>query len=179
MTQLAGIDERPARGPLVFHLEYGLCSIEHARYKEAKKTAGRSRVPMGIFAPTLNEYHGLKSWEIASVKKQIGKQIAQAMATYHSWNMGVRESVKLVKGKVRRERSGGRRRIVVVTRYSLRRPDEIAADSIGGKMPIDRLVAAGVLRGDSDKWCERIARWEHAPAGTGRVVVEVFEEVRS
>lgn len=72
-------------------------------------------------------------------------------------------------------REGGRRRAVVVTRESSARPDEEALDSIGGKIPLDRLVQAGVLRGDSHDWLVRFGQWQRAKPGEGRVVVDVYE----
>ena len=63
----------------------------------------------------------------------------------------------------------------VVTRYSAVRPDEISVDIVGGKAPIDRLVLAGVLRGDSQQWLERDADWQKVDQNEGRVVIEVFE----
>lgn len=71
---------------------------------------------------------------------------------------------------------GNRRRLVRLTRYSSKRPDELAIDIIGGKAIMDQLVKAGVLRDDSHDWCERDARWEKAGPKMGRVVVEVFDE---
>lgn len=73
------------------------------------------------------------------------------------------------------QREGGRRRIVVVTRVSSVRPDELSVDVLGGKIPIDRLVQAGVLRGDNDKWLARYGLWQQASPGEGRVVVDVYE----
>jgi hypothetical protein len=72
-------------------------------------------------------------------------------------------------------REGGRRRAVVITRESSVRPDEIAADPIGGKIPLDRLVQAGVLRGDSPQWLVRYCDWKAVSPGEGRVVVDVYE----
>jgi hypothetical protein len=79
------------------------------------------------------------------------------------------------KGGTQVIRDGGRQRIVVVTRESSTRPDELALDSIGGKIPIDRLVQAGVLRGDSLRWLIRYGTWKESPPGEGRVVVDVYE----
>lgn len=72
-------------------------------------------------------------------------------------------------------RSGGRRRVVVVTRASRSRPDELSVDIIGGKIPIDRLVVAGVLRGDTDEWLARYPMWKSAKAGEGSVTIDVYE----
>ena len=72
-------------------------------------------------------------------------------------------------------RVGGRRRLVRVTRHSARRPDELSVDVIGGKLPIDRLVAAGILVNDNHGWLERLADWRPAHGEAQRVIVEVFE----
>lgn len=73
-------------------------------------------------------------------------------------------------------REGGRRRAVVITRESSVRPDEESLDAhLGGKIPIDRLVQAGVLRGDNHTWLVRYGQWKEAPPGAGRVVVDVYE----
>lgn len=74
------------------------------------------------------------------------------------------------------QREGGRRRVVVVTRVSSVRPDELSLDAhLGGKIPIDRLVQAGVLRGDSDKWLARYGVWQQASPGEGKVIIDVYE----
>ena len=73
-------------------------------------------------------------------------------------------------------REGGRRRAVVVTRESSVRPDEESLDAhLGAKIPLDRLVQAGVLRGDSHDWLVRYGTWQRAKPGEGRVVVDVYE----
>lgn len=72
-------------------------------------------------------------------------------------------------------REGGRRRAVVLTRESSGQPDEESLDACGGKIPVDRLVHAGVLRGDTPKWLVRYARWTQVPPGQGRVVVDVYD----
>lgn len=72
-------------------------------------------------------------------------------------------------------REGGRRRAVFVTRESSVRPDEEALDVMGAKIPLDRLVHAGVLRGDTHDWLVRYGTWKRAKPGEGRVVVDVYE----
>lgn len=72
-------------------------------------------------------------------------------------------------------REGGRRRVVVVTRESSKRPDELATDSIGGKVCLDRLVQAGVLRGDTAEWLVRYCDWKECPPSDGKVTVDVYE----
>lgn len=73
-------------------------------------------------------------------------------------------------------REGGRRRAVVVTRESSVRPDEESLDAhLGAKVALDRLVQAGVLRGDTHDWLVRYGTWQRAKPGEGRVVVDVYE----
>jgi len=73
-------------------------------------------------------------------------------------------------------REGGRRRAVVVTRESSVRPDEESLDAhLGAKVALDRLVQAGVLRGDTHDWLVRYGTWKRAKPGEGRVTVDVYE----
>lgn len=67
------------------------------------------------------------------------------------------------------------RRLVRCTRHSSAAPDEIGVDIIGGKLPLDRLVQANVLRDDNAKWCAREASWLKAPPKKGLVVIEVYD----
>jgi hypothetical protein len=72
--------------------------------------------------------------------------------------------------------SGGHRRKVRLTRYSSKEPDEtISADVLGGKIPIDCLVRAKILRDDDRIWLEREGHWKPAPPSKGRVVIEVLD----
>lgn len=156
--------------------------------KELRASLGVTRLAKGVgpaaikakpYAPTLNEYNGLVGWRKAHVRESIDGVILEAKTRWPAWAMGVTEHQKIgPKGKVQSWRSGGRRRAVVVTRYSSKRPDEIGVDSIGGKMPLDRLVLASVLRDDKDEWLFRVARWEFAPPDAGRVVIDVHEIAR-
>lgn len=148
----------------------------------------RLELPLDL-APTLNMYAvGMKSWHRAKVAKAIDKWIARQKLPYSAWPMGVqrlacmRKKSKRVGGKRvtvqvlgTKVVGGGRKRMVVLTRESSRQPDEISCDALGGKMPIDRLVQADVLRGDSAKWLVRVAKWAPARLGEGRVIVDVYE----
>ena len=58
---------------------------------------------------------------------------------------------------------------------SSRRIDDVSVDVVGGKIPVDRLVQAEILVGDSAKWLEREAAWEPCEPGEGRVIVEVYD----
>lgn len=89
---------------------------------------------------------------------------------------GVCKGTKLVGAPPLLNREGGRKRAVVVTRFSSVRPDEESVDAtLGGKIPVDRLVQAGVLRGDTHVWLVRYGSWVPCLRGEGRVVVDVYE----
>lgn len=153
-----------------------------------KARKGGPALPLGrAFAPTLNEYDKILPWMKKELRKALDWAIVQEKSKWPAWSCGcvdktaVETFTKIVKGKPqkvtepRTTRHGGRRRRVVVTRYSAVRPDEISVDIVGGKAPIDRLVLAGVLRGDSQQWLERDADWQKVDQNEGRVVIEVFE----
>lgn len=68
-------------------------------------------------------------------------------------------------------------RLVRVTRFTsagARVDDAAAADAIGGKMPIDALVRAGILHDDSPKHMQREAMVRSTKRGNAHVLVEVF-----
>ncbi len=131
-------------------------------------------------APTLNEYARAKPRAHAVVQNAVDAAILAARPRWPGWSAGFttrgvlrrnRQGVKVP----RVERVGGRVRLVVVTRASSREPDELSVDVLGGKVPIDRMVHAGILVGDSRKWIERKGIWEAAPKLAGRVRIEVFD----
>lgn len=130
-------------------------------------------------APVLNSYATMPSWRRAKLRKQVDMQVLVAKQSWQGWDMGVtrKTSASIVKGRIKRrtEVSGGRRRKLVLTRCSSRQPDELSCDVLGGKIPIDRLVQACVLRDDNQRWLEREGRWQMAKPGQGKVIVEVFD----
>ena len=146
----------PERGAIVFRLE----------------------LPLEL-APTLNVYANMKGWKRGELRSAVDGKILEGKKRWGSWRMGVARNVtaKIVDGKIRKRTivTGGRRRLVVFTRESSREPDELAVDILGGKIPIDRLAMAGVLRGDSRKWLARESHWVPAMPKQGRVVVEIYE----
>lgn len=147
---------------------------EQMGVKRLNKGQGPAKV-VPLSAPTLNEYNGLDPWQKEALRKEYDQEIAGLKAAWPAWSCGVTERVVVVKGKARLLREGGRRRAVVLTRESSGQPDEEALDALGGKIPVDRLVHAGVLRGDTPKWLVRYAAWEQAAPGQGRVVVDVYD----
>lgn len=148
----------------------------------------RVELPLGL-APTMNAYSAKKArrWAMGKLNRAVDQRIQFAKREWPAWAMGVdrRRLPVVVDGRpaldkrgrirMRTEVSGGRRRAVRVTRHSSREPDEMSVDVVGGKLAIDRLVIARVLRDDSRRWLERQARWFCAPPKQGCVVVEVFE----
>lgn len=105
-------------------------------------------------APMMNAINGLKPWSKAKIRESIDLNIEELGEP---------------------PQATGARRRVVVTRYSSQRPDELAVDLIGGKYPVDRLVKAGILAGDSSKHLDREARWTKAKPGAGYLRIEVYE----
>jgi hypothetical protein len=108
-------------------------------------------------APTLNIYSQQEPWQRTRTSNELDLRI---MAELHKWPNWRHE---------------GRARAVRVTRYSSHEIDEATVDCAGGKQPVDRLVHAGVLRGDAPADLEREGRWAKAPPGLGHLLVEVYE----
>jgi hypothetical protein len=163
-----------AVGQLVFRLELALWSTV-ATARRQKRRGDEMPAPPRLWAPTMNEYKGIASFEVTKLKKAIDEAILRTKALYPRWGCGVTENARLERGKPVVRRHGGRPRLVVVERESNRPPDELSADAIGGKVPIDRLVAACILRDDNREWCLRYAKWTPVPRGAGRVIVSVYE----
>lgn len=114
-------------------------------------------------APTMNVWSSMKGWSKAKMRKEIDGRLFVALAY-------------LAKRQEDGVLAHGRRRRVIVTRYSSREPDELACDTLGAKPLLDRLVIVGVLAGDSRKHIAREARWIKAKPGQGKLVLEVFDE---
>lgn len=134
-------------------------------------------------APTLNEYANMPSWKRARLRTEVDGMILAALPSYPRARMRLHRRVET---KWVRTKAGGKRlsrrtivangepRDVLVTRFSSRQPDETSCDVLGGKLPIDRLVHADILRGDSPSWITRAGAWAPAPPGATRVRIEVF-----
>jgi len=188
-------EEAPHLGEKVFHLECMLggdarkitAKVTKER-KDLREQLGKSRLSKGegppkpklIQAPTLNEYNALDSWKKGEVCDALDEAIGKLKADWPRWHCGM--TVRHVTGtrgksagKAKIVKEGGRRRAVVLTRESSVRPDEEAIDICGGKVPLDRLVQAEVLRGDSPQWLVRHCEWKQVPPEEGRVIIEVFE----
>jgi hypothetical protein len=142
---------RPAWGPMVFMWRLPL---------SVKGTPKPGKPPPTMhLAPTLNVYGSMEAWQRARLYKALDTRI---MAEMGKW-----PAARLM--------GHPRPRAVRVTRCSSVRPDEIGVDVLGGKVPIDRLVQAGILMGDHGEALEREARWEVAAPGAGSLLVQVYE----
>lgn len=160
--------------------------------KALPKGAGPAKVTV-LCGPTMNEYNALEPWQKEKLRAAFDDEIEQRKRDWPEWSCGMttrtvakapsKSPVVPKKGKkaksvldTKEVREGGRRRIVVVTRYSSARPDELSCDAhLGAKIPIDRLVQAGVLRGDTLGWLARYGEWKQVPPGEGYIVVDVHE----
>lgn len=183
-----------ALGRHVFRMELALTETalaaarpavrERAKLRKELGTPGKplKALPRGIgpkvvippHAPTLNEYNGLTPWQKENLRDAIDHVIAQAKGRW-PWTMGVIRREVIEKKKRKPVIEGGRRRVVVVTRFSAAPMDELSTDACGGKIPIDRLVHADVLRGDTPEWVGRVAYWKQVAPTEGRVVIDVHE----
>lgn len=163
-AQLAAVAPRE----LVFRLELPIEAVD----------LGKAGKPLLIgLTPTLNAYAGMKGWARAKARTEVDRRIVVAQAAWSRWHSGVKKRAKVVGGEpvIVAVPGTGRRRLVRLVRRSSRRVDEVSVDVLGGKLPVDRLVQAEVLVGDSARWLEREAAWEPCDPGDGRVIVEVFE----
>ncbi len=114
-------------------------------------------------APTMNVYSGLKGWAKGRLRTEVDFMLLEVMT-------------KMAFSEMEKALANGRRRRVVVTRFSSREPDEVAsADLLGAKIIIDRMVHAGVLAGDSRKHLVREAGWTQVKPKAGKLLVEVFD----
>jgi len=130
-------------------------------------------------APVLNSYANMPSFKRAKLRKLVDERILLAKQHWTCWSMGMIREIKasVVNKRIRKIRviTGGRARRLILTRCSSKQPDEMSCDVLGGKIPIDRLAQACVIRDDNQTWLKREARWEYAPPGHGKVVIEVLE----
>lgn len=119
----------------------------------------KGKVRKKVLAPRLNEYASMQVFARAELYETLDFMILEATKAW--------PAAALV--------DHPRPRAVRVTRFSSRKPDEISVDSIGGKIPLDRLVQAGVLMGDNSKQLQREAIWFPALPTAGEMLIEVFE----
>lgn len=147
-------DYGPERGEKVFEWRIPIIR-EHlpSRGKNKGKSVKKKQVP------TMNELVNMNIWERSAVRERLDEMLLEAIK---SWPLAVIQD-------------DPRPRAVRVTRHSKNQPDEMGVDVIGGKIPVDRMVQAGILAGDTVKLLHREARWMPAPKHEGLLVVEVFE----
>jgi hypothetical protein len=181
-----GVAPKPITGKLATKL-FGDAKRARAALRSWVSLPAGARVPFGggeitadwtpytiVVCPTLNAYKSMRTFARQNARKLIAERIAAERRRWpdHRWG-GAHELVPHGKEQ-RRSPVGGHRRFVRVTRHSSRRPDELACDVLGGKIPLDGLVEAGILGDDSDAWCEREGRWEAAKTGEGFLRIEVY-----
>lgn len=151
---------------------------EHLGVKRLGKGQGPAKV-VPLMAATLNEYNALEPWRKEALRKAYDAEIERLKKHWPTWSCGcvdrVNPAERTRSGEPKVSRESGRRRVVVVMRYSSIRPDETTVDVLGGKIAVDRLVQAGVLRGDTLGWLARYGGWVRAAPGEGRVEVDVYE----
>lgn len=118
--------------------------------------------------PTMNQYAKWAAqpalrWLLAAAHEQSSKLISTAMLLAE-WHRGGYGQTRL---------------LVVGTRHSSKRPDDMGLDAMGGKVPVDALVKLGVLVDDNEEWCEREqGRWVKAKPRHGYFTLEVLEVTR-
>lgn len=118
------------------------------------------RIPTGN-APTMNSWGFMKTWQRARIRKELEAALQPILEATPGAKVHGLATMRWVR----------------VTRFTpnAKTVDESAVDSIGGKMPIDVLVRAGVLAGDSPRYLRREARVEPTKRGNTHVLIEVFE----
>ena len=156
-------------GHKVFSVKLALGSVMQKRIK--------ARLPASAWAPTSNEYNGLKGWQKENLRESVDSAIISASNAWPDAQMGITRARPTKKGRLGPvvTRGSARRRVVVVTRYSTSQPDSLEPDVLGGKIPLDRLIHRGILFQDDPKWLGRFGAWLHAPAGEGYVIIDVHE----
>jgi hypothetical protein len=145
----------PERGDKVFEWRLPLV---HPHVVTRGKNRGKTRKDK--MAPTMNDLVAMNVWERQAVRERLDGVLKDVLEAWP--RAGIQDSP--------------RRRIVRVTRFSRIEPDELGVDVLGGKVPIDRMVLAGILAGDTRKMLERQAHWVYEPnKDEGSLLIEVFE----
>jgi hypothetical protein len=148
---------------LVFRwiLPLGKIEIPKARPRKPRKDGTFGNRPKGFvkadLAPTLNNYKDLPVFALNAVRDALDDRIAELMPSFPN------------------AMANGKRRAIYIERHSSSSPDEESIDVLGGKCPVDRLVVAGVLAGDTRAKLERLGQHVPAKPGEGRVVIEVYD----
>lgn len=125
------------------------------------------RLPHAL-CPTLNRYASMEGWQRAKLSQAIDLHL---MAEFTKFP---RARMKAIAPKATIPT-----RWVRFTRFTSNVIDEISIDIIGGKMPIDRLVHARIISGDSAKHIVREPVAAKVAPGAGSCLLEVMEIRRS
>ncbi len=117
-------------------------------------------------APTQNEMSAIFGRRLF-VKKRISQELDRKLQA----EIATTPSLRLAAGAMRWVR---------VTRFTpqVKLVDDAAVDAIGGKMPVDALVRAGILAGDTPKHVRREAHVLPTKRGNTHVLLELFEIAR-
>ena len=185
-------DESAARGAVLpaFTLTMPLTvsedDIPRPEGAKPKRPRAEGKKPFSLnLAPSLNVYSAFDPWVLEKARAEVDRRIDLAKAASPGWSCGSITRIEfvsqpragksaLVKQKLH-VTGPGRRRIVEFTRCSSVSVDELAIDILGGKILIDRLVWAGILRGDTGEDIVRRGRWRKAPPKQGFVKLAVYE----
>lgn len=112
-------------------------------------------------APTMNEWGSWKTWRRARCRRELEDALRAIVSRTPGADLCGAQRMRWVR----------------VTRFTLqpKNIDESAADSVGGKMPIDVMKRMGVIAGDSPKFLRREALSMKTTRGNAHVLVECFE----
>lgn len=153
-----GVNEIPEISALILKTMQISASIR-SEYERGEKVF-EWRIPREQ-APTLNIFAAMKGWQKKRLWKELDRQVSE-MLSGNNW-----PNANLFGARTKRW--------VRVTRFSIKQVDEVSVDILGGKMPIDCLVRAGILTDDNQEFLHREARWEKTKVGNSHLLVEVFE----
>ncbi len=118
------------------------------------------RIPNEL-APTMERYAFLRKWAKGHLGKKLDDRV-QRILEQAVWPAALLNGAQ-------------RKRWARVTRFSTQRMDDVSVDVIGGKMPIDTLVRAGILADDSGELLHRDPLWRKTAKGNTHVLIEVYE----
>lgn len=109
-------------------------------------------------ALTLNQYAQAKGWQKKKLAAAMDDAIQKLLPLYPK---------ALLHG-------AKTKRWLRATRFSTKVTDEVTVDVLGGKMPCDRIVRAGILADDDAAHVIREARSEKTKPGNTHLLVQVF-----
>jgi hypothetical protein len=118
------------------------------------------RIPAAL-APTMNAYAFMKNWQRMKLRRELDDRL--------------RRIVDATPGA--RVHGDATKRWVRVTRFTPNAStvDDLSADALGGKLPIDALVRVGVLVDDRPALCHREALVRPTTRGNTHVLIECFD----